>query len=324
MKKVIVIYGNYGAQHVGMGKPFFDKFRSVQEIEEQASACCTLDMQKLSNATSKTYLDEVAVAYPLLVTWQAAIGGLVYEALGDHQVDLVSVGWGVGFYGALAATRSMSLADSLYMVMKIAASIAPFHGNHEWDTIVIPYDQKKIQHRQELEYYIGETPHVISFEYFDQLVTSLLLPEAMVCTGQYSLIQKILQEYPQLKHDDTKVPIETVWNWLNDQEISNLLMQYLQKIDVHAPQFGQLITVTAVSKELVTRDPVILLDDIKQQLQEPWSLDGIIKKAQEHDLCVLVCPDDVIKQQIYENVDRDILLIETPEDISKLRELMQP
>lgn len=114
MKKVFLFPG-YGAQYVGMGKEFYDRYRCVQEVFEEASNCLGINFVKLCFASSGRELLKPLNAYLSLFVVHAAI----FQALLEHDIEPSLVtGWGVGYSSAHHAAGVINIPDGLYILGK--------------------------------------------------------------------------------------------------------------------------------------------------------------------------------------------------------------
>jgi len=117
MDKVFLFPG-YGAQYVGMGKDFYDHYRCVQELFEEASNCLNINFVKLCFASSEKELSKPANAYLALFVLHAAL----YSVLLEHGVEpSLITGWGVGCVSMYHAAGVINFPDGLYVLGKYLA-----------------------------------------------------------------------------------------------------------------------------------------------------------------------------------------------------------
>lgn len=110
-----MLFPGYGSQYVGMGKDFYDTYRVVQELFEQAGDCTGLNFVKLCFAGSERTLDQPLNAYLALFVLHASM----YAVMRERGIvpDIVG-GWGVGAMSAHYAAGVISLPDALYVLNK--------------------------------------------------------------------------------------------------------------------------------------------------------------------------------------------------------------
>lgn len=114
MNKVFLFPG-YGAQYVGMGKDFYDHYRCVQELFEEASNCLSINFVKLCFASSEKELSKPANAYVALFVLHASLCSVLLE----HGVEPSLVaGWGIGCVSMYHAAGVINFPDGLYVLGK--------------------------------------------------------------------------------------------------------------------------------------------------------------------------------------------------------------
>lgn len=113
-----ILFPGYGSQYVGMGKDFYDAYRVVQELFEQAGDCTGLNFVKLCFAGSERTLDQPLNAYLALFVVQSSM----YIVLRERGIiPKVVGGWGVGTLSAHHAAGVLSFPDALYLLKKYIA-----------------------------------------------------------------------------------------------------------------------------------------------------------------------------------------------------------
>ncbi|HLB41023.1 MAG TPA: ACP S-malonyltransferase [Candidatus Babeliales bacterium] len=115
--KVGVVFSGYGSQYIGMGKEFYDEFRSVQELFEEANNCLDMNFVKLCFAASEQELAKISNAYLAIFVLEAAL----YRVLTNEGVQPSYVaGLCIGRYAALLAAHGITFPDGLYLLKKYA------------------------------------------------------------------------------------------------------------------------------------------------------------------------------------------------------------
>lgn len=113
-----LLFPGYGSQYVGMGKDFYDSYRSVQELFEQAGDCTGINFVKLCFAGSESTLAKPLNAYLSLLVVQVSM----YTVMREHGIKPVLVsGWGVGTISAHYAAGVLTFPDALYILKKYIA-----------------------------------------------------------------------------------------------------------------------------------------------------------------------------------------------------------
>lgn len=117
MKKIGMLFPDYGSQYVGMAKELYDNSRVMQEYFEEASSCLNVNFIKLCFAASDIELSKIENAYTALFLTSGAIAAFLKER---SVTPAVVAGYGIGEFTAIHAAGGLSLPDGLYLLNKYA------------------------------------------------------------------------------------------------------------------------------------------------------------------------------------------------------------
>ena len=114
MSKTAFVFPGQGAQYVGMGKDFYEAFPECREVFETASEASGLDIAKLcfeeNDQINQTEYTQVC----MLAAEMAVLRAVELKGI----TSSVNAGLSLGEYGALVASKAMSLRDACRVVRR--------------------------------------------------------------------------------------------------------------------------------------------------------------------------------------------------------------
>ena len=114
MSKLAFVFPGQGAQYVGMGKDFYEKFSSCRDVYDMASKVTGLDIPKLC-FEENTDINVTEYTQIAMLATEAAILRVLKE---NSIYSEVNAGLSLGEYGALIASEVMSEEDAFRVVRK--------------------------------------------------------------------------------------------------------------------------------------------------------------------------------------------------------------
>jgi [acyl-carrier-protein] S-malonyltransferase len=201
-----------------MGKEFYDHYRCVQELFEEASNCLSINFVKLCFASSERELSKPCNAYLALFVIQAAI----YTVLIEHGIEpSVSTGWGVGNSAAYYAAGVINFPDGLYLLGKYLSFLDELMSGRPTVTMRISgltrseFEQLLIQHHLS-----------------DSVVLAMIRSERdCIVLGTIPAISQLSNILQQKKITFVNEPLAYVLYLLCCHEMVERMNAYLVKID---------------------------------------------------------------------------------------------
>lgn len=116
MKKTAFLFSGQGSTYTGMGKDFYDNFKSMRELYEQASTVFGLDLAKLSFEGDAKTLAQTHIAQPLIYTLSMGI----YNIFKEYTTPCAVAGHSLGEYAALSVVGAFSLEQGFALIKERA------------------------------------------------------------------------------------------------------------------------------------------------------------------------------------------------------------
>lgn len=113
MSKIAFIFPGQGAQHVGMGKEFYDKYETVRELFKSGSEAIEIDMVDMCFNGPEEELKKTENTQPALLLASMA----ACQALRENGIEAeYTAGLSLGEYSALVAAGVLDFQDAMRMV----------------------------------------------------------------------------------------------------------------------------------------------------------------------------------------------------------------
>jgi [acyl-carrier-protein] S-malonyltransferase len=129
MSQIAYLFPGQGAQAVGMGKGFYDRFDEAKEIYRKANSRLGFDVAALCFEGPPEELTRTERCQPaLFVTSLAAFAA--FRRVAPSAMPAAAAGLSLGELTALAAAEAFSLDDGLYLVQARGAAMAECAARH--------------------------------------------------------------------------------------------------------------------------------------------------------------------------------------------------
>lgn len=244
--KIGFVYPGQGAQFVGMGKDYYEKYECVKDIYNRASDILGFDVAKLSFESSEEELSQTKNTQIAILVMSLAIT----ELLKQNGIEAnISAGLSLGEYSALIYSNIISFEDGIKIVQKRGTYMQECLPEGDWSmAAILGLDDKTIENTCK------------------KVTKGFVVPANYNCEGQVAISgekEAVLEAMELLKEAGAKRAIELKtsgpFHTEKLKEASEKLYEALQEININS-----------VSDKIVLKNidalPYTNNDDIKQIL----------------------------------------------------------
>ncbi|MDO4265263.1 MAG: ACP S-malonyltransferase [Eubacteriales bacterium] len=316
MSRIAFIYPGQGAQHIGMGKEFFDAYECVRARFSEASELLSLDLAKLMFEENDK-LDDTRYTQPAMVLMELALTEVIKQETG--LTPAYSAGLSLGEYAAVSEAGVLSFADAVKTVAvrgRLMADAVPSGGAM---TAVLGADAALIE-------------EVIS-PIDGASIANYNCPGQIVITGMKDAVDKAAEA---LSAAGVKkcIPLNVSGPFHSPflKQAGEELFEELQKIQISAPVHPYIANVTA---EAVT-DPAVIRELLRDQVSSSVRWQQSVEKllSEDVDTFVEIGPGKTLSgfmrkilKPYAQRTGRDVSGVktyttETPADLEQLKEII--
>lgn len=116
MQKIAILFPGGGSHYVGMGKVFFNAYKIVREVFEEASDVLGYDLRRICFEGSMEVLSTMEKSQPAIFTTSMAAYRVYEQEIGIKPT--FAAGHSLGEYSALCAAGGMSFSDTINVVKR--------------------------------------------------------------------------------------------------------------------------------------------------------------------------------------------------------------
>ena len=306
MSAVAYLFPGQGAQAVGMGKSFYDRYAVSRDVYQQANRALGFDVTALCFEGPQERLTRTEICQPaLFVTSIAAYAAFREQAPALKPVG--AAGLSLGELTSLAVAEACSLRDGLYIVKARAEAMAECAARHQGAMLaVIGLADEAIQSVCQ-----GSGAAVANDNAQDQVVLSGTV-DAMTKAEELAKAQGAKRVL--------KLDVAGAFHSALMQPAADALKQVLAKIELRPPRFPVISNVTAQPAE----DPEQIRELLVRQIVSPvrWepSMRYLIQAGMTH---AVEFPPARVLTGLLRRIDHAVkgIAVDAPEDFAKLSDM---
>lgn len=130
MVSVAYLFPGQGAQAVGMGKAFYDRYEASRAIYKRANTHLGFDVTALCFEGPQEALTETGKCQPALFVTSIAAFAAFHERVAPSITPVGAAGLSLGELTALAAADALTFTDALYLVQARGEAMAECTARH--------------------------------------------------------------------------------------------------------------------------------------------------------------------------------------------------
>lgn len=294
--KLGFVFPGQGAQFVGMGKDYYDKYEEVRAIYNRASEILGFDIAKMSFEGNEEELFQTKNTQVAILVMSLAITELLKK--NNIKAD-ISAGLSLGEYSALMYSNMINFEDGIKIVQKRGTYMQEYLPEGDWSMAAI----------------IGLDDSVIE-ETCKKVTKGFVVPANYNCDGQVAISgekEAVAEAMELLKEAGAKRAIELKtsgpFHTEKLQAASDKLFEALQEIDVK-------VNLDQIVLKNIDAKPYSENDDIKQILAKhvinPVKFKSIIENmiADGVDTIVEIGPGKVLSGFV-KKTNKDVRIFNT-------------
>ncbi len=308
--KLAFLFPGQGAQFVGMGVDFAEKFKEAAAVFEKASDKLNIDILDICKVGPEEVLKDTRNTQPCIVTVSIAILE-VFKKQFNLQPTYIA-GHSVGEYSAISAGEILSFEDSVYLVTqraKFMQDAADEFGKGSM-AAVIGLDDDKV--REICDEFGRDNIQPANFN----------SPGQVVVSGEKEKIEELMPKFKEAGAKLVKeLSVSGPWHSRFMEPAIEKLKVVFSNFEFKDPNCFYIPNITAKP----TKSGLEIKDLLIKQLNNPVLWTDSIKKIKdmEVDLCIEMGPGQVLTK-LMKRIDREIQAVNISklEDIEKVHALL--
>ncbi len=256
---IAIMFAGQGAQKVGMGKAFYDKYDSVKEIYNKADEL--MDFSVTDTCFEKNNLiNETKYTQACIYTTNYAM----YTAIKDKYKADYFIGLSLGEYNAYHLADGFSFEDGLKVIKRRGEIMQEaFDGGDYGMAAVLGLEYDKVK-------------EIISSFDNDIYIANYNTPTQIVISGRNDLIKEAIAKVKEAKGKALKLKVSGAFHTPLLENASKKLNEEFEKIQINEVDNK---VVSNVSANFETDIQTTLVKQIKSEVKFRESIDFLIKQG---------------------------------------------
>lgn len=307
MANLAYLLPGQGAQVVGMGKPFYDRYEVSRAVYKRANTCLGFDVTALCFEGPQEELTKTEKCQPaLFVTSMAAFAAFAELVPSAKPVGVA--GLSLGELTALAVANAFALPDALYLVKtrgELMAECVAHVGGAMLAVIGLPSDQVEALSQES-----GASP------------ANYNAPDQLVFSGTVEAIEKA-EELAKTKGAKRAIKLEVAGAFHSSlmQSAADQFKRALSKIEIRQPAWPLISNVTGQPVQDPDQIRELLVKQIVSPVRWEQSMRYLIRAGATS---FIEFPPARVLTGLLRRIDNSVkgVTIDEPQDFEKLSELL--
>lgn len=305
----VLLMPGQGAQAIGMGRAFYDRFDESRDIYKQANRCFGFDVTAICFDGLPEALTDTRTCQPALFTTSLAAYAAFRKVTPSGLTPLAAAGLSLGELTSLAAAEAFSLEEGFYLVKTRGEAMAECAARNKGAMLAL----------------VGLPPEAVEeiCKKSGAWGANYNSPDQVVLSGTADAIAKAEDVAKGMNAKRAmRLEVAGAFHCPLMQPAADALKAALAKVRVRAPRFPVISNVTA---QLVT-EAAPIPELLVRQIVSPVRWDASMRTAiAAGATCFLEFPPARVLTGLLRRIDKSAtgVAIDTPEDLAKAGEALQ-
>lgn len=306
--KISFMFPGQGAQYVGMGKEFHDKYEESRNIFYQANDILGFDVAELSFNGPEEKLNTTRYSQPAILCATIAVLTVINKIFPSIQPNSVA-GLSLGEYSALVCANSLSFQDALELVDKRALYMDEASKKIKGGMLsVIGLDENSIK-------------SVIQENSFQIDIANYNCPGQIVVSGPIDIMEKSISKFNESgAKKAVKLKVSGAFHSRYMKEAGDKLKQVIESKNISSPEKVFIPNTVGVPETDSEKIREFLVNQVSESVYWQKSIECLIDSGTE--IFIEIGPGKVLGGLLKRiNRRKQYINVQSIDDLSRLEEL---
>lgn len=309
MPAIVYLFPGQGAQAVGMGRAFYDRFDESKEIYRKANKTLGFDVTAMCFEGPQEALTKTETCQPALFTTSLAAYAAFRRVAPSAFPPIAAAGLSLGELTALAAAEAFKLEDGFYLIKARGEAMAQCAASSKGAMLAV----------------VGLARHVVDDICRESGAwgANYNAPDQVVLSGTTETIAKA-EALAKERGAKRAVKLEVAGAFHSPlmQPAAEAFKQAISKVEVRAPKFPVVSNATALPVQDPAQIPNLLVKQIVSPVRWDESMAGLVKAGMT---AAVEFPPARVLTGLLRKIDGSVkgIAVDSPADFEKLSSINQ-